>query len=546
MAFALLSLFAWAPLLYPGYLQVHSGFLPAFRTAELAAAADKLRWLPTLGAAPDLLRGEGPLPYWLAWALRPLAGDVGAVKGVFALSFLALGAGTLVWVRRTLAAASAPPEAAEGGGLLAAAVAMLWPPLLATVYIRGALAEAAFLALLPWALWTIAATRSDRSRGATVAAAALTAALFWTQAGLALWTTAALLAWSLWPGTEPAGRRAAALAVAAGALIGGLALWLVHGSATATNTATPDVAAHAVYPYQLLIADWRFAVSTADWKNEIPLQLGLAALSLAMLTTVLAWGSRPANAATASLRPALAFALLAVALLALLSTTAVRFLWRGVPALAATLTYPWQLLGLAGPWLALLAAALPAVERRLAVLPALAAAVALTILSSYPYLAPRFTQVLPDDAARPALFDGGRITLVRARVGPGALEEQGPVTSKAEVAATEAGPTDEGGLPVSLAWQALGPTGFDYNVFIHAFDGQGNRIAQWDGQPQRGQEAAPMGGWQVGEIVVGLYRVPVDPAGPPVQTLQVGLYNWQTGQRLPVGDDDKVVLEVAP
>ena len=32
----LLSLFAWAPLLYPGYLQAHSGFLPVFNLADLA------------------------------------------------------------------------------------------------------------------------------------------------------------------------------------------------------------------------------------------------------------------------------------------------------------------------------------------------------------------------------------------------------------------------------------------------------------------------------------------------------------------------------
>ncbi|MCS6844175.1 MAG: hypothetical protein NZ528_07630 [Caldilineales bacterium] len=539
----MLSLFAWAPLLYPGYLQVHSGFLPVFRTAELAAAGDKLRWLPTLGATLDPWRGDGPLPYWLALVLRPLAGEVAAVKGVLALSILALGVGTLRWVRQALAAASAPPEVADGAGLLAAAVVMLWPPLLATVYLRGALAEAVLLALLPWALGAVSATRSRSWRYAAVAAAALTAALYWTQAGLALWTTGLLLAWSLWPRAERDNRRLAALAVVAGAVVGGGALWLVHGRAAADAPAL-DVAAHAVYPYQLLIADWRFALSTPDWKNELPLQLGLAALSLAALTTVLAWGGRPTEAHVSSLRPALGFALLAVAALAVVSTTAARFLWRGVPAMAATVTYPWQILGLAGPWLALLAAALPAVERRLAILPALAAAVALTVLSSYPYLAPRFTQVLPDDAARPALFDGGRVTLVRARVGAEALAEQGPVTSKAE--AVEAQPVAEEGLPVSLAWQALQPAEFDYNVFIHALDAQGNRVAQWDGQPLRGEEAAPMTTWQVGEVVVGLYRVPVDPAGPPVRALHVGLYNWQSGQRLPVGNDDKVVLEVAP
>ena len=103
LALLLLSLFAWAPLLYPGYLQVHSGFLPVFNLADLAASSNKLTWLPSIGVTPDLLRGEGPLAYWLALLLRPLAGDVGAIKGVFALSIIAVGLGVYAWTRRALA-----------------------------------------------------------------------------------------------------------------------------------------------------------------------------------------------------------------------------------------------------------------------------------------------------------------------------------------------------------------------------------------------------------------------------------------------------------
>ncbi|HRI56288.1 MAG TPA: hypothetical protein PK170_04240, partial [Anaerolineae bacterium] len=222
----LLSLFAWAPLLYPGYLQVHSGFLPLFNLADLAASPNKLSWLPTVGITPDLLRGEGPLAWWLALPLRTLAGDIGAVKGVFALSIVALGLGVFAWARRTLSGgagdsahsedstANLPSLLATRAGLLAATVAMLWPPLLATVYVRGALAETLFMALLPWVLWALSAIRLypscptshaspftfHASRLAPAAVAGLvTAALFWTQAGLALWATALLLAWALWP-----------------------------------------------------------------------------------------------------------------------------------------------------------------------------------------------------------------------------------------------------------------------------------------------------------------------------------------------------------
>ena len=87
---------------------------------------------------------------------------------------------------------------------------------------------------------------------------------------------------------------------------------------------------------------------------------------------------------------------------------------------------------------------------------------------------------------------------------------------------------------------------FDYNVFVHAVDAAGNRVAQWDGQPQRAGEAYPMTTWPVGEIVQNSYRLEMDPAAAQVQRVDIGLYNWQTGERLPVNGDDKVTLEVGP
>jgi hypothetical protein len=101
-------------------------------------------------------------------------------------------------------------------------------------------------------------------------------------------------------------------------------------------------------------------------------------------------------------------------------------------------------------------------------------------------------------------------------------------------------------LTVTLAWQALQPIDFDYNVFVHAVDAEGNRVAQWDGQPLRDGEPYPMTAWPVGEVVQNSYRLELDPAAAPVQRIYIGLYNWQTGERLPVNGDDKVTLEVGP
>ena len=431
LALLLLSLFVWAPLLYPGYIQVHAGFLPVFNLADLAASPDKLTWLPTIGVTPDLLRGEGPLAYWLALPLRFVAGDVGAIKGVFALSIIAVGLGMFAWARRDLSGFEGEPAGVEDAaanpqgllasraGLLAAMVAMLWPPLLATVYVRGALAETLFMAVLPWALWAVAGVRGQGS-GVRLPVHAgvvgmLVAALFWTQAGLALWATALLLAWALWPGAPLRSRGIAAAAVTVGALLGGGLFYLLHSGQGFTGQPV-DVAAHVVYPYQLFSPAWGVGVSTPGWQDGLPLQLGFAALGLAALTLVLGFGNRNRLQSPAPRfpLPALGFAAIAAFVLILLTTTLARPLWNWGP-LAATLSYPWQLYALVGPLLALLGGGLLVVERRMAVLPVWAAAVALVVLSSYPYLTPRFTQVTPDPAA-PAIFGAGQVTLVTAVV----------------------------------------------------------------------------------------------------------------------------------
>ncbi len=292
-----------------------------------------------------------------------------------------------------------------------------------------------------------------------------------------------------------------------------------------------------MHPYQFFSSAWGFGVSTPGWQDGLPLQLGFAALGLAALTLVLGVGRR-SDGARGTLH-ALRFAAIAALALILLTTTLARPLW-GLDLLAATVTYPWQLYALIGPLLALLAGGVLVVERRLAVLPVWAAAVALVVLSSYAYLAPRFTQTLPDPAA-PAIFGAQQVTLVTTTVSTGEAGSVGPsgVLRKDR-------PEQDGSLTVTAAWQALQPIDFDYNVFVHAVDAAGNRVAQWDGQPLAAGEPYPMTTWSVGEVVQSSYRLELDPAAAPVQRVDVGLYNWQTGERLPVNGDDKVMVEVGP
>ena len=141
----LLPVFAWAPLTYPGYFEFHSGFLPIFNLNDLMRHLADLGWLPTVGQPYDLLRGEGALAYRLAALMRLLGSSpVAAVEWTFGLSLLAGALGMYGWARRRLGPWPA---------LLASMIYTYWPMLLATIYVRGALAEATFMGLAPWVLW---------------------------------------------------------------------------------------------------------------------------------------------------------------------------------------------------------------------------------------------------------------------------------------------------------------------------------------------------------------------------------------------------------
>ena len=51
--------------------------------------------------------------------------------------------------------------------------------------------------------------------------------------------------------------------------------------------------------------------------------------------------------------------------------------------------------------------------------------------------------------------------------------------------------------------------------------------------------------WPVGEIVPGTIRLELTPEqAAAVRQVVIGLYNWQDGNRLSVGNDDKVIIPV--
>ncbi|MGC8780259.1 MAG: hypothetical protein ACP5UQ_05260 [Anaerolineae bacterium] len=557
----LVSIFAWAALTYPGYFELEHGFRPVFNLTDLAHHLPAIGWAPTVGQPYDLLRGEGALPYWLALALRALTrSSAAAVRWSFALAVVAGATGMYAWTRRSLG---------EWPALIAAAVYALWPAGLATIYVRGAPAEATFLAAMPWLLWAADRMREPAAGTATTTAktrwagAALTlglALLIWTQAGLSLWFAGVLVGAMAGKGGAAAGRGPAAAedltaetqrgpgfrcALHASAVIfrrlwpvvGGLALGALGLLPVAlryglTGNTYVNFADHLVLPHLFLWPGWSAATGTIAPSPELSFQLGLMACALAALGLLL---PRVARSTSDVAR----FALAIVLMLAFLSSTLAAPLWRLLPPIQGTLTYPWQLLLLAGPWLAWLAGAggqalfdqLPA-ERRAAATPLLAACLlTLILLASYGYLRPAPAPAPIPDAPL-AIFGENEIALLEAT--PTIIPPRGATGPAIQAGAT---------ISVTVRWQALRPLARDYTVFLHLMDPNGQLQGQQDTMPH--DNKLPTTLWRPGQIIADQYHATLKPGAPAGEGYRVylGLYRWQTGERLRTGTDDKVIIK---
>ncbi len=553
----LLSVFAVAPLLYPGYFQAHSGYVPLWNVAAVRANPG-LGWTPHLLTGFDPLRDAGLLPYYLA-ALLPLS-PAAAVKLVLGLGWLLGGAGMFLWLRSWLG---------NAGALVSALVYVYLPHQLVTVYVRGAWGELLFWGLLPWAILAAtflvnlpattlssASENKEENRGDTPQAPRPAggfwllplAALFWLALGLSqlgltvwafLWLAALLLVvhfrQALWP-------LAAALL---GTVLAGLVYLLLPG---ATFGAAPPVifGDHFIQPFQLFSAFWGEGISQAGWEDGLSLQLGVAALGLAMLA-LFVWlrgaSSRPEPVSRRDRR--LWFFAGAALAVSLLQFGVTGWLWAGF-GLSGLLTYPWQLLGLAGLCLAVLAGALLWLEPRFSELPLLGGIAIFVILAVYPHLEPQFTAA-PNLAAPPIELGAAQLALLDADFavvtsGYTAGLERGETSVPLPVY----GPPQPGDtLRLNVRWQPLRPLGQDYKVFVHLVDPNDNVLAQFDGQPREG--AYPTSRWIPGEIIEDSYPVlfPADAPPGPYRAF-IGLYDEATLERLPVPTDfaGRVILPV--
>jgi hypothetical protein len=78
----------------------------------------------------------------------------------------------------------------------------------------------------------------------------------------------------------------------------------------------------------------------------------------------------------------------------------------------------------------------------------------------------------------------------------------------------------------------------DYTVFVHLVSPNDQLLAQHDGQPWW-KVPLPTSTWQPGEELRDEHRLRLPPdLAPGTYRLQVGAYDWQTLERLPVIEDN--------
>jgi hypothetical protein len=100
-------------------------------------------------------------------------------------------------------------------------------------------------------------------------------------------------------------------------------------------------------------------------------------------------------------------------------------------------------------------------------------------------------------------------------------------------------------LPVTLYWQALEPTAEDLSIFLQLIAGKDVVLGQVDSYPGGG--AYPTSLWSPGQVIRDEYQVPVRvaPAEPVAAQLQAGLYDYETGLRLPAVDPQGRIVNPA-
>lgn len=90
-------------------------------------------------------------------------------------------------------------------------------------------------------------------------------------------------------------------------------------------------------------------------------------------------------------------------------------------------------------------------------------------------------------------------------------------------------------LTLQLYWRSEAPISIDYTTFVHLRNATGETIAQQDQPPLNGHYPTSL--WSPGETIADEIVLPIpSDLSPGIYDLVIGLYNFRTGERLPVPD----------
>ncbi|MBI4315823.1 MAG: hypothetical protein HY679_07795, partial [Chloroflexi bacterium] len=96
-----------------------------------------------------------------------------------------------------------------------------------------------------------------------------------------------------------------------------------------------------------------------------------------------------------------------------------------------------------------------------------------------------------------------------------------------------------GSLYLTLYWQSLVAMDRDWSVFVHVVDDNGIVVAQRDTYP--GMGLMPTRKWAVGQTLADTYvlMLPATTYAPAAARLEIGLYDYATGERLLIVSGDQ-------